>query len=48
MTVALCVLALREESLRDHQVEIVPSACHRDIEEAPCRAAACSSSPTGG
>jgi len=35
MTVTLRALALREESLRDHQVEIVPSARHRDIEEAP-------------
>ena len=35
MTVALRVLALGEESLRDHQVEIVPSARHCDIEEAP-------------
>src|SRR3979411_1982450 len=35
MTVALRVLAVSEEALRDYKVEIVPGARHRDIEEAP-------------
>jgi hypothetical protein len=33
--VALRVLALGEEALRNHEVQIVPGARHRDIEEAP-------------
>src|ERR1700720_3844507 len=35
MTVALRVLAVSEETLRDYEVEIVSGARHRDIEEAP-------------
>ena len=35
MVVALSVLAMGEEALRDHQVEIVLGARHCDIEEAP-------------
>ena len=35
MAVALRVLAMREEALRDHQMEIVLGARHCDIEEAP-------------
>src|SRR5262249_28050039 len=35
MAVALRVLAVGEEALRDHQMEIVLGARHRDIEEAP-------------
>src|ERR1700732_4562239 len=35
MVVALRVLAMREEALRDHQMEIVLGARHCDIEEAP-------------
>ena len=35
MVVALSVLAMGEEALRDHQMEIVLGARHCDIEEAP-------------
>src|SRR6266576_2846655 len=35
MAVALRVLAMGEEALRDHEAEIVPRARHRDIEETP-------------
>jgi hypothetical protein len=35
MTVPLRVLAMGEEALRDHEMEIVPGARHRHIEEAP-------------
>src|SRR6201987_2334535 len=35
MPVALGILAMGEEVLRDGEMEIVPGACHRDIEEAP-------------
>ena len=35
MAVALRVLAMREEALRDHKMEIVLGARHCDIEEAP-------------
>jgi hypothetical protein len=35
MPVALGILAMGEEALRDDEMEIVPGACHRDIEEAP-------------
>ena len=35
MAVALRVLAMREEALRDHQMKIVFGARHRDVEEAP-------------
>jgi len=38
MTVALCVLAMGEEALRDDEVEIVLGARHGDIEEAQRRA----------
>ena len=35
MTVAMGILAMGEEALRDHEMEIVPGARHRHIEEAP-------------
>jgi hypothetical protein len=35
MTVAMGILAMGEEALRDHKMEIVPGAGHRHIEEAP-------------
>jgi hypothetical protein len=35
MPVALGILAMGEEALRDHEMEIVPGARHRHIEEAP-------------
>ena len=33
MTVALGILAMGKEALRDHKMEIVPGARHRHIEE---------------
>ena len=35
MVVALRILAMGEEALRDHEVQIIPGARYRDIEEAP-------------
>ena len=35
MVVPLRVLAVGEEALRNHEVQIVPGTRHRDIEEAP-------------
>ncbi len=35
MAVALGILAMREEALWDHKMEIVPGAGHRHIEKAP-------------
>ena len=35
MVVPLRVLAVGEKALRNHEVQIVPGARHRDIEEAP-------------
>jgi hypothetical protein len=35
MAVALGILAMGEEALWDHKMEIVPGARYRDIEEAP-------------
>src|ERR1700757_3539345 len=35
MPVALGILAMGEEALRQDEMEIVPGACHRDVEEAP-------------
>ena len=34
MPIAQRMLPVREESLRDQEPQIVPGACHRDVEEA--------------